>query len=412
MPRKWSQCLAQRIVDAAAAGLCLTAARRLLWLEAVIIVAFCAGLALSPHLWIGPRSYPPAPVLAVLPPDGYAAQALYTTLFVLAAAILLRPRPRIVLAAFAAIVALFCLADQTRWQPWVFLYEFLVVTLALFSWRHDDAVGEEHTLNVARLAIAGTYLWSGLQKLNGNFVDVEFPWIVAPITDLMPATRGFLHACGLAVPFVQVGFGIGLMTRRFRTVSLALAVAMHVFILAMFGPAGQDWNDVVWPWTAAMAVLDVILFAGVHVAPRDILLPRGNGRHRWRACWHVAALALFLALPALSLVNLWDSYLSAALYSGNVTEAQIYATDAAKAALPAPIARYLVHVAPDTNVINMQRWTIEDLNVTPYPETRVFRAIARSVCDRLPDQGQLVLIVKEQRLLLNRPEMGFRCWQL
>ncbi len=412
MPRKRGQYLAQRAADAAAAGLRMNAARRLLWLKIVTVVAFCAGLALSPHLWIGPRSYPPAPVLAVLPPDGGAAQVLYAALFVLAAAILIVPRPRILIVIFAAIVALFCLADQTRWQPWVFLYEVLLVTLALFSWRPDDAAGATCTLNVARLAIAGTYVWSGLQKLNGNFADIEFPWIVAPITDLVPATRGFLHACGFAVPFVQAGFGIGLMTRRFRAVSLALAVAMHLFILAMFGPAGQDWNAVVWPWTAAMAVFDVILFAGADVAPGDILLPRRNGRPPWYAAWHAFALALFLALPALSLVNLWDSFFSAAVYSGNVTEAQIYATDAAKAALPAPIAKYLVHAGPDTNVINMQRWAIEDLNVTTYPETRVFRAIAKNVCARLPDQSQLVLIVKEQRLLFSRPETGFRCWQL
>src|SRR5215472_13905963 len=119
MPRKWGRYLAEHVADAAAAGLRMSPARRLLWLKIVTVIAFCAGLALSPHLWIGPRSYPLAPVLAVLPPDGGAAQALYAALFVLAAAIILAPRPRILIAAFAAIVALFCLADQTRWQPWV-----------------------------------------------------------------------------------------------------------------------------------------------------------------------------------------------------------------------------------------------------------------------------------------------------
>jgi len=37
---------------------------------------------------------------------------------------------------------------------------------------------------------------------------------------------------------------------------------MHLFILTMFGPMGLDWNNIVWPWTAAMAVFDVLLFAG------------------------------------------------------------------------------------------------------------------------------------------------------
>jgi hypothetical protein len=80
--------------------------------------------------------------------------------------------------------------------------------------------------------------------------------------------------------------------------------------------------------------------------------------------------------------------------------------------LPAAIALRAVHTSPDTNVVNLQRWAIEDLNVTPYPETRVYKAIARSVCARLRDQSQLVLIVREQRMFFSRPETGFRCSEM
>jgi hypothetical protein len=382
-------------------------AARLAALKVTLVVAFCLGLVLSMHLWIGPRSYPQAPVIAGLPAlDGVAAQILFAALFILAAAIIAVPRPRALLAAFAAIIGLFCLLDQTRWQPWVFQYEFLLVALAAFSWRADDVAGRATTLNIARLVVAATYLLSGLQKININFVDNEFPWIVEPLTKLIPSLGGPLHLAGIAVPFVQVGFAIGLVTRRFRRVSLVLAVAMHVFILAMFGPAGHDWNEAVWPWTAAMAAFDIILFAGAdEVAAREIVWTRRSPRH-------AATLVLFVALPLLSFVNLWDSNLSAALYSGNVTEAQIYTTDAARAALPKTIAEQLVHTSPDTNVINLQRWAFEDLHVTPYPEARVFKSIARSICGQLPDRSQLVLIVKEERLLFSRPETGYRCRDL
>ena len=50
--------------------------------------------------------------------------------------------------------------------------------------------------------------------------------------------------------------------------------------------------------------------------------------------------------------------------------------------------------------------------MTPYAETRVFKAIARSVCDGMPDRNQLVLIVREQRMFFSRPEVGYRCSQL
>src|SRR5580704_13036396 len=38
----------------------------------------------------------------------------------------------------------------------------------------------------------------------------------------------------MAAPFIQVAFALGLLTRRFRRVSLIAAVTMHAFILTMF----------------------------------------------------------------------------------------------------------------------------------------------------------------------------------
>jgi hypothetical protein len=381
------------------------AASRLFWLKATLVFAVCIGLTMSRPLWIGPRSYPPAPVSSLFPAvDGGVALGLYLALFVLAAVALAASRPGWFIAAFLAIMATFCLADQTRWQPWVFQYSFLLAAVALYAGNGAD--GERRALNIARLIVAFTYIFSGLQKANLNFVENDFPWIVQPLASLFPPAAQFLRTLGMAVPLVQVGFGIGLLTRRFRRVSLVTAVAMHLFILAMFGPVGLDWNDIVWPWTAAMAIFDVVLFAGApEFSWREIF---------WRGYdpGHIAAVMLFAVLPLLSFFNLWDSYLSSALYSGNLTEAQIYLSDAGASSLPAAISSRLVRTSPDTNVLNLQRWAIEDLNVTPCPETRIYKAIAKSVCASLRDPAQLVLIVREQRMFFSKPETGYRCSEL
>jgi len=389
------------------AGVVDVAASRLFWLKTIVLLVFCIGLSMSSALWIGPRTYPLAPVSSMLPViDEAAARGLYAALFVLAVIALVAPKPRWFIAAFLAVMAVFCLTDQTRWQPWVFQYSFLLAALTLHSWNGADAEGAGRTLNIIRLIVASTYIYSGLQKINPNFVENDFPWIVQPIVNVLPSAAGLLHGFGVVVPFVQVAFGAGLLTRRFRRASLIAAVAMHVFILAMFGPLGLDWNPIVWPWTAAMAIFDILLFSEApDFSWRQIVWSRHD------PC-HVAAVVLFAMLPALSFFNLWDSYLSSALYSGNLTEAQIYLSDAGKASLPAAIASRLVHTSPDTNVLNLQRWAIEDLNVTPYPESRVYRAIARDVCGRLRDPTQLVLIVREQRMFFARPELGYRCSQL
>jgi hypothetical protein len=381
-------------------------ASRIFWLKVVVVLALCVALAMSSHLWIGPRSYPLAPVFDFLPQATHPLDdMMFAALFALAAALLVAPRPQKLIAAFLAITVVFCLLDQTRWQPWIFLYGFLLATLALFSWRSDDVAGRNRALNIARLIIAATYLFSGLQKINANFAENDFPWIVSPITGVIPAVAPALYWLGTAAPFIQVAFALGLLTRRFRPISLIAAVAMHVFILAMFGPLGLDWNNIIWPWTAAMAVLDILLFAGRPVFSwRDIV---------WSGGYYAAGiLVVFIGLPLLSFVNLWDSYLSAALYSGNIAEAQIYTNDVGRKSFPESAKAYLVHTSDDTYVLNVQRWAIEDLNVMPYPEVRVYRKIAREVCRHLGSSVDLVLLVREHRLFFSRPETGYRCRHL
>ena len=151
------------------------------------------------------------------------------------------------------------------------------------------------------------------------------------------------------------------------------------------------------------AVFDVLLFAdNERYSAGDLLWAR-------RRPYHAVVLIAFVALPALSFVNLWDSYLSAALYSGNLTEGVIYLSNAGRAALTAPVAEHVVRSTEDTHVLNLQRWAAEDLNVFPYPETRVYRVIAKYVCGQMSDRRGLVLLVREQRMFRSRPETGYRC---
>jgi len=331
---------------------------------------------------------------------------LFYGLFVLATLAILLPRPRRWIAAFLLVLIAFCLFDQTRWQPWVFLYGFLLATLGLFSWSSEDEEGRRHALNLARLIIASTYIFSGLQKANATFVNYDFPWIVQPIITAAPALTSPLYFFGMAVPFIQACFGIGLLTRRFRRVALVAAVSMHLFILLMFGPFGRDWNNIVWPWTAAMALFDILLFA------------TNEEFHLWNtfkpggSIYAALVLVLFVIAPPLSFFNLWDSYLSAALYSGNLTEGMIYASDTGMPALPARLQSWFVHSTADTNILNIQRWAVEDLDVMPYPETRVYKDVVRQLCGQTGRPSQIVLIVREQRMFRSRPEIGYRCRDL
>src|SRR5262249_58586754 len=131
-------------------------ASRIFSLKVIVVLAVCLGLAMSPHLWIGPRSYPLAPVFDFLPQAGHPVDyVLFAVLFALAAAILVSPRPQKFIAAFLAVTVIFCLLDQTRWQPWVFLYGFLLATLAVFSWNNEYGARRNRALKIAPLTRPG-----------------------------------------------------------------------------------------------------------------------------------------------------------------------------------------------------------------------------------------------------------------
>src|SRR5262249_21312006 len=128
---------------------------RLLWLKLTVVSAFCLGLAMSWRLWIGPREFPTAPVSDLLASSLYPVDVvLFAALFAAAGGIIVSAKPQKFIFAFLGSIAVFCLFDQTRWQPWVYQYGALLAALALFSWNGADTSGQRRTLNIARLIVA------------------------------------------------------------------------------------------------------------------------------------------------------------------------------------------------------------------------------------------------------------------
>jgi hypothetical protein len=313
------------------------------------------------------RLYPLAPAIDALPRVGPPFDGILLTVFIallLAAAV--RPQARAVAIAALALAAALALMDQTRWQPW--FYTYAVMFTACLVLRAEGA------LNGSRAIVALTYLWSGLQKLNANFVRQTWPDITASLQGPLP----WLHArptLALIVPAIEILTGLGLLTRRFRRPAVALAVLTHMVILTVLIGSGE--NTVVWPWNAAMSVMVVILFWGDHeTRARDLLLPR--------PLFQRALVALFGILPALSFAGLWDAYLSAALYSGNTYQAVIYLNPSTVHVLPADIRPAIWQESPPF-FLDINRWSYQELNVPAYPNPRVYRVVAERVCQWTDD---------------------------
>jgi hypothetical protein len=236
-----------------------------------------------------------------------------------------------------------------------------------------------------------------LEKLNPRFMDGAFPWLVGPFVGAWPAPAQWLalHLAFVA-PFLECAAGVGLLTKRFRAAALFCAIGMHAAILIAIGPLELNFNTVVWPWNVAMIAFLLILFfrRSDEPAPRDIIWGKAYAFQK-------IVLVFFAFMPALSFFNLWDHYLSSALYSGNRSSGIVYVNDEAFDRLPDTIEDYVYEDGPDRNQLNINEWSLGELNVPSYPELRIYKNVAREICGYDADGTDVELVVQGKLALVN-----------
>jgi len=343
--------------------------RTLKRLRMVVAAGLICGLALCWRLWISRRLFPLTPVVGWLPAIPFPLDCVLAAfLFILLGATMAAPRPRWFPAGFLALAGALSLWDQMRWQPWFYQYFFMLAAIGFYTRRPDSRNGAA-ALNACRLIVISTYFWGGLQKLNVTFVRQTWPDMSAGIRRLLPNMAGPLDGFALAAPFVETAVAVGLLFAKTRRAAVMLAVVTHVVILTTLVASGE--NTVVWPWNAALILIVWVLFAEPS---------RTAVRNPFRGTVPEAVVfVLFGLLPALSFAGAWDSYLSAALYSGNADQAVIYLSAQAIQRLPSEIRPHVWQESAPY-FLDINRWAFGELNVPVYPEPRVFRKVAERVC--------------------------------
>ena len=361
--------------------------RQVALLVRLTAVAIGCSFLISWKLWLSSRLFPLAPVSNSLPENAYPFDYIWLlSLFALLAVISFLPRSRKIIVVFVSLAALLSLWDQTRWQPWFYQYLFMLAAIGILTWRKSESSRNRTALDVCRLIVSATYFWTGFQKLNITFVRETWP-------DMAAFLPGFWQSVAqrvpsfliLVIPLVEILIGFGLLSRQFRNRTVLLATATHAAILILLFLTGE--NVVVWPWNVAMVLFVWILFWDDKEATAWRIAAGRNP-------FHFLVLLLFAILPSLSLVGLWDSFLSSSIYSGNTYQAAIYLGPTLLARLPAPIHPH-VWQKSEPFFLDINRWAYAELRVPVYPEPRVFRQVAKRIC-KYADGERLSLWIKQK----------------
>lgn len=351
--------------------LLFTNRQRIVYTRVAVCLTLIAIFLLSYKLWLNERNYPLAPVLDLFPalPSPFDYAQLILPLLLLILGIVFR-KASVYLLLFFVLFWLLVLGDQNRLQPYCYQFAIMLLVLAVHG-NSDNPEREQLTLNCLRVIIAGSYLWAGIHKFNGDFVSRFYPYLAG--SGAASAELTLKHYAFLVLPLIEISMAIGLLTSRFREISLNTANLMHIVIAVVLSPIGIGWNYVVIPWNIGLIFINIFLFSQVKESSAAQIL------HPQRSLLKVMALLLFFVMPLFNLFGMWDHYISSSLYSFKTPYAKVYVDDALKTKLPPYVTKYCFK--DDTGqYVETTYWMVGEVNVLPYPERRVYERAESFIC--------------------------------
>lgn len=329
------------------------------------------------RIWTTYRLLPTAPVL-----EGFDAvpAIVHTLLFavsLLLISLLILKTNKLLLTGLLVIEILSCLLDQNRLQFWEYEYLFIIF-IFLINFKKNGYIKAPVVFLLAAL-----HFYSGVNKLNDSFLQTIWAESLARFLNFNVRTpnQHWLYYCGYLPGITESMAGMGLLFERTRAKSGIFLIAMHVFILLLFGPLGYNVNIVIWPWNVGMIfTLYLVFFGGKEKIIN--MKPVATG-------WNRAIILFWGILPALSFIGCWAKNLSANLISGRLPQMIICISDTSKCK---PLQKFfakkdVLNTCKGLPKINLLDWTLAEDNVIVYAEPRVFKIIQNKLGKQYPAAG-------------------------
>jgi hypothetical protein len=404
--------------------------RRLEWLRRGTAATFAGSLLLTARLWLTERDYPLTPLLEFLPQPSFPVDAaiLGTMLLALLLVVLLKD-PRWPLLIVCLIALVWGILDQSRWQPYLFHPMAMLATMLLVPWHRrerwsPDAV--EWWLAPSRLLLVFTYLYSGLEKLNHDFIHHGFAATIESLLvwfggSVESSSATLLSTMALATALLEATAGLLLIFRRTGRMAVIFLTAMHVSIMILVGPLGLDSNRAILSWNIGMIVALWSLFGGRSELSNSLApffsrawwrralqgddISKGSPDRRQSIA--IAAIALlFGVMPIFGFPGWWDAYPSFALYSANNLYTEIWIDPDDHSRLPHSARRAL----RDDGMLEVRRWSLDETGAELYPERRIVLNIGRQLARRWTRRDVIVWIASPPDILTGkRTHRHWRC---
>lgn len=192
----------------------------------------------------------------------------------------------------------------------------------------------------------------------------------------LPVSAGtqnfFVYNSGYAIGIFEALCGPCLIFSSTKKTAAWLLIVMHIFILFWLEPLGLHHNKVLWPWNLLLALEIYFIFV------RKKGLPSLNIKMLFYD-WNKLVLVVCGILPIFCFAGYWDNFLSAQLYTANFPFMAVCIKDTSNLNELKPYftKKDKFNLCNGSVLLNIQTWSMNEMNVPVYPELRVYKKIKK-----------------------------------
>jgi hypothetical protein len=340
------------------------------WVLRILTLAFLAQMLLSMNLWFpSNRTYPTVPLLPFLDFNwGKTITSLLSGCFLASfatAGVLLKWRKQ-ALGIGLVCLSLLIIEDINRFQAWVYIYTTVLAVITWSLWFKQ----KHKVLITLQFIMAMIYFWTGVQKLNIQFITDVYPWLVK-IFEVTKPLNDYPNL-GYGVGLFEIFIGLLLLGSKTQRVGVLFGTFLHLGILVLL--IKDNWNSVVYPWNIAMIALLFTLFwinDTAETSPSEQKKTRPN----------LFIILLFGIIPFFDFFQLIPHCLALGMYSGTSMECNlIIHNDDKEACITPHLHDKLLFKSEEESILSLDDWGVEELNIPPYASDRVYRVVAKEFC--------------------------------
>lgn len=323
-------------------------------------VSFLFPMILTKTLWFSNRDFPTVPLFNWLTHSSMIIDVFLLLIFLISFFLFTQKSNLKTGLPIVFIYTIWCLLDQNRIQNFYFELIHVVFILAVFD--KNETLQRKWLLYL----FVATYFFSGIHKYNDRFYQL---WMNG-LNNRIPFVSIKLRALfTIAIPFLEAGFGIGLLFVKTRKVAIWLLAIMHGIILVTL--LSDAYGYVVFPLNLFNVFVLFLLFYKDKKNVFRSALPLKKAQE-------LIFMILFFALPLLNFVGKFDHILSFSYLTGKPRYARLYIDKSDFDNLP-PHIKNMTLSFEDRYYLDFNYWAGKTIKVLVYPEQRVYNNLKRTV---------------------------------